>query len=256
MRRLFIPVMVLLFVSLACNISLPDISLPTVDLSQFSLSNQQKVNGSGNVVEEKRVINNYTQVTLSGVGDLFMEQGDSEGITIKAEDNLIQYIRVEVNNGKLLIGVQPGVNINPIKPIEYHLKIKTIEGLNLTGSGSIETPGLIGRTVTVNLAGSGHIKILKADANTINTHLNGSGDVTVGGRIQSQDITIDGAGNYHAENLESSSVKINIPGSGSGFVRALDKLDVSISGSGSVHYKGDPEINQNINGAGQVIQDK
>ena len=208
------------------------------------------------MVEEKRVLNNYTQVTLSGIGDLYMEQGDTEGITIKAEDNLVQYIRVEVNNGRLLIGIQPGVTINPSKPIEYHLTINNVESINLTGSGSIETPGLVGRNITVNMSGSGHIKILKADANSITTHLSGSGDITVAGRIQNQDVTIDGAGNYHGEDLECSSSKVDISGSGSAYVQALAQLNASISGSGSIHYKGNPEITQNISGAGQIVEDK
>jgi hypothetical protein len=181
MRRITLIISILLLATLACNISLPDITMPEVDLSQIGFGSQQKINGSGKVVQEKRVIKDYTNVTLAGMGNLIMEQGDSEGINIEAEDNLIQFIRVEVINGKLIIGVQPGVNINPTQPINYHLYIKTVEGINLTGSGSIETPGIIGRTLTVNMSGSGHIKILKIDANSIISRLSGSGDIESGG---------------------------------------------------------------------------
>jgi len=242
--------------TLACNITLPDISMPEVDLSQISFGSQQKIDGSGKMVQEKRVIQNFSNVTLAGMGDLVMEQGDSEGIDIQADDNLIQYIRVEVNNGKLVIGIQPGITINPSKPISYHLKIKTIDGINLTGSGSIETPGIIGRSITVNMSGSGHVKILKVDANSITTHLSGSGDIEAGGRIQAEDVTIDGAGNYRSADMVSSTAKINISGSGSAYVQALDQLNATISGSGSVHYIGNPVIKQNISGAGLIVQDK
>lgn len=269
MRRIAWLISILLFVTLACDISVPEINLPQVklslpeinppqvDLSQISIGgSQQKITGSGKVVHENRVITDYTDVTLSGVGQVLLEQGDSEGIDIEAEDNLIQHLRVEVNNGKLNIGLQPGVSVNPTRPIIFHLKIKTVEGINLSGSGSIETPGIIGRKLTVNLSGSGHIKIKNADANSITTRLNGSGDIEIGGRIQSQDITIEGSGNYRAGSLESSQAKINIPGSGSAFVQSPGQLDITISGSGTVHYIGNPEIKQNISGAGQIIKDK
>jgi len=256
MRRIYLLTSILLLMTLACNITLPDISMPEVDLSQISFGSQQKIDGSGKMVQEKRVIQNFSNVTLAGMGDLVMEQGDSEGIDIQADDNLIQYIRVEVNNGKLVIGIQPGITINPSKPISYHLKIKTIDGINLTGSGSIETPGIIGRSITVNMSGSGHVKILKVDANSITTHLSGSGDIEAGGRIQAEDVTIDGAGNYRSADMVSSTAKINISGSGSAYVQALDQLNATISGSGSVHYIGNPVIKQNISGAGLIVQDK
>ena len=106
------------------------------------------------------------------------------------------------------------------------------------------------------MSGSGHIKIVKLDANSITARLSGSGDIEVGGRIQSQDVKIDGAGNYRAPDLISTTAKINISGSGSAYTQVLDSLNASISGSGSVHYKGSPQITQNISGAGQVVQDK
>jgi hypothetical protein len=256
MRRKIICILLLLMTSVACDISLPTISIPEPDLSLFNLNAQEKVVGSGNVTQESRVIKDYNDITLSGMGNLIFEQGDSEGIKIEAEDNLIQYIRVEVNKGKLTIGIQPGISISPTKPINYHLKIKNLEAINLTGNGSVEAAGVVSRKMTIDMSGSGHIKILNIDASSLLLKLDGSGDVDLGGKVQSQDISIDGAGNYQASDLTSASGKVNISGSGSAFVKMLEVMEVNISGSGTVHYKGSPEIKQNISGAGQIVQDK
>lgn len=255
MRRAILCIVLLILTSVACDISLPTISIPEPDLSMFNFNTQEKIIGSGNVTEEDRVIKDYTEIVLSGVGDLILEQGDSEGLKIQAEDNLIQYIRVEVNKGKLTIGLQPGVSISPTKPISYHLKIKSLEGIYLSGNGSVEAAGVVGRKITVEMSGSGHIKILTLDAASLTLKMDGSGDVELGGRAQSQDVNINGAGNYHGEELVSSTGKVNISGSGSAFVKILELLDITISGSGTVHYQGNPEIKQNISGAGQIIQE-
>ena len=255
MRRVLSLIFILILASMACDISIPTISMPDIDLSQFNFNSQDKIAGSGKVVEEDRVIKDFSEITLSGMGNLILEQGDAEGLKIQAEDNLIQYIKVEVNKGKLEIGIQPGVSISPTKPINYHLKIKTLEAINLTGNGTIESPGVVARKLSIDMSGSGHIKILDVETGSIVTKLSGSGDVELGGKAQSQDTTIEGAGNFHGSELQCGTGKVNIPGSGSAFVKVLDRMEVNISGSGAVHYKGNPEIKQNISGAGQVIQD-
>ena len=266
MRRLWMLVVIYLLLSLACDfstpeismpdISLPNVSMPQIDLSQLNLDKAQTQTGSGKVVEENRVITNFTDITLSGIGDLIIEQGDSEGLKIEAEDNLIQYLRVEVNKGKLVIGVQPGITLHPTKPITYHLKVKSIEAINLTGNGSIETAGLSGRRIKIVMGGSGRIKILNLDANAVDVTLSGSGDIELAGKMQDQVVILSGAGSYKAPELQTSTAKITISGSGSAFVQSLDQLTVDISGSGVVHYKDNPEIKQNITGSGQIVQDK
>ncbi|MCJ7666613.1 MAG: DUF2807 domain-containing protein, partial [Actinobacteria bacterium] len=49
----------------------------------------EKIIGSGNVISEDRAVPGFSKISISGSGDLFIEQGDEESITITAEDNLI-----------------------------------------------------------------------------------------------------------------------------------------------------------------------
>ncbi len=274
MRRIWILALVCLLVGVACDISVPDvdlpeisvpeismpeidlsdISLPEFDLSLLNIFKPETIAGSGNVVEENRVMGNYREVTLSGVGDLILEQSDSEGLVVSAEDNLIQYIRTEVSQGKLIIGVQPGITLQPTQPVRYHLKINILEALNLSGSGTIEAVGVMGRRLKINMDGSGHIKILNLDANAVEVKLSGSGDVEMAGNILEQDVNISGVGNYVSPELHCGISRIRIPGSGSAYVEATNRLEVDIPGSGKVYYEGNPEIKQNISGSGELIQ--
>jgi hypothetical protein len=256
MRRLWMLTLVFALISLACDFSVPDIALPEFDLSQLNFSNAEVITGAGDVVDEKRAISNYSEVTLAGIGNLVIEEAETEGLVIHAEENLIQYIRAEVNQNRLVIGVQPGITLQPSKPITYRVRVKKIEGIHLTGSGSIEANGLNARKLTVDMGGSGHIKILKLDANGVTTQLTGSGDVELAGDVEEQALTISGAGAYKAPKLHSGIAKVKISGSGSAIVMVTNRLDIDISGSGAVHYKGDPEVNQNISGSGQVVKDE
>jgi hypothetical protein len=263
MRRLWIIALVCLMVGLACDFSVPDISslslpempsLPEINLSQFNLSKSEVVQGSGQVVDEKRLVEDFTEITLSGIGNLVIEQGDSESLTIHAEDNLIEYISSEVNGKKLVIGVQPGITLQPSKTITYRLKVKSVEMITLTGSGSIETAGIIGHKLKVNTSGSGQIKINNLDVNGVTTELSGSGGVVIGGDVGTQTVTLSGSGSYKSNELKCGEASVKISGSGSAYVAADHQLKADISGSGSIHYTGNPEVEQNITGSGQIVQ--
>jgi hypothetical protein len=56
---------------MACTITLPD---------NVSL---QQVRGSGNVVEETRVVSGFDNVILKGVGNIYIEQGTQKGCALK-----------------------------------------------------------------------------------------------------------------------------------------------------------------------------
>jgi len=209
--------------------------------------------GSGKVVTETRDVKYFDRVTLKGSGNLIIEQGDEESLTIEAENNIIPMITTEVQRTNLVIDYEwrfLSIRI-PTKPINFYLKVKDIKAITLSGSGTIKSDSLKGEQIDINISGSG-----KADLNVnvkeINTRISGSGSVKVAGEAEKQEIVISGSGSYPASGLASKECRIVISGSGSCIVRVSDDLDVHISGSGNVSYIGNPMINQDISGSGKV----
>ena len=72
------------------------------------------IKGSGNVVSETRQLTHFDRVTIFGSGHLTVVQGEQEGLTIQADDNLLPYIKSEVAGGSLKLGPED-VNLRPTK---------------------------------------------------------------------------------------------------------------------------------------------
>ena len=64
----------LMIVSSACNVT--SIFIRTID-------------GSGNIVTESREVRGFDRVNLSGFGEVIIEVGDEESLTISTDDNII-----------------------------------------------------------------------------------------------------------------------------------------------------------------------
>jgi len=87
------------------------------------------ISGSGNVTTQTRPVSGISAVSLTWIGELTITQGDSEGLTIEAEDNILPLIATRVEDGKLIIGLVDtvaGNSVVPTKPVKYNLQVKTL----------------------------------------------------------------------------------------------------------------------------------
>jgi hypothetical protein len=233
-------VLVLVVVSMACSVP------------GLVIGDRETIRGSGDVVETTRDVEEFSRLVFAGMGNVTIEQGLTEGLTIEAEQNLIEHLEIEVRGDTLFIGTKEGKNLRPTEPMNFYLNVKDLERVTLSGSGLIEVEEFEAENLRLTLSGSGKIVIDSLEAISLNVTISGSGNIELSGVLEDQDVTISGSGDYDAGGLESSIADILISGSGSAEIRVDDQLDILISGSGNVRYSGSPTIDQSITGSGSV----
>lgn len=196
--------------------------------------NSQSVRGSGVVASQPREAAGFTHVRLAGSGDVILEQTGAESVTVEAEDNLLPLLEATVHDGVLRLGAKPGVSIQTTKPIRYHVTVKALSGINITGSGNVRATGL--------------------DTDRLSTDISGSGSADLTGRADDVDLRITGSGSCDAADLRCKSARVTVSGSGTATVDATDRLTADVTGSGSVHYTGNPAVEKRITGSGAVTR--
>lgn len=209
--------------------------------------------GSGRVVTESRQVQNFSALVASGSGDVVVVQGNTEGLVVEAEDNLMPLIGSEVDNGTLRLGFTPtptATYFRATRPIRYLLTVKTLESVSLNGSGSLATSALQASRLQVTVLGSGSARVDQARLNEIVVDIRGSGNVDLFGKASRQTVTIAGSGEYRAGNLDTDVAQVTIAGSGSASVWSRQQLSVQILGSGSVSYYGSPTVTRSVTGSG------
>lgn len=218
----------------------------------YDLGQLAGLQGSGNVKSQSRDVHDFDRVELAGIGTLNITQGAAEALTIQAEDNLLPKIGSVVQRGTLTLGPVAGANLRPTKPIVFDLTVKQLSGIDVSGSGDVEAPGLTADQLVLTVSGSGRLNTPRITANTLTVQLSGSGTVTASGRTSRQMVSISGSGNYVAADLSSQQAVVGVSGSGSSAVNVSDSLTAIISGSGDVTYRGSPGVQQRITGSGSV----
>ena len=244
--------------------------LPSLACGVLSMNS---VRGSGNIVTKTVDVSNFDSVTLEGSGDVYIEQGRTESLTVSADDNIMPLLVNEVRGSDLVLTAKPNQNINPSKKIVYRITVKDLTALSLkgsgnyyvspiksdsmklalSGSGNINMDDLATGKLNMDLNGSGNIDIAQLTATNIDTSANGSGNFKLAGKADTQDISFSGSGNYQAGDLQTATADITIPGSADVTVWVTDELKVHINGSGTVSYYGKPTVDQTGSGSGRIV---
>ena len=163
------------------------------------------IKGSGQIKSEPRLVSGFDSIDFSGSGELVITQGDSESLTIEADDNILPHILTEVRNGVLEIRFDRddwGTYYRPTRPIRFNLNLKELRSVSLSGSGAISAEALKSDRLSLDVSGSGNVRIDHLEASDLAFDLSGSGQADLFGKVTSQQISISGSGSYQAGDLE------------------------------------------------------
>ncbi|HET9110409.1 MAG TPA: head GIN domain-containing protein [Ktedonobacterales bacterium] len=188
--------------------------------------------GSGVVVTESREVSGFTRIKLAGFGTLNITQTGTESLSITADDNILPHLTSEVVDGTLELGVKPRLSFRPMKHITYTVTVNSLDGIQLTGAGTVHASGIQTQSLSVMISGAG--------------------DMTISGSAPLQTVKISGAGNYDASELQTESSEVTISGAGNARINASRTLNATVSGAGAVKYTGSPQVSQRITGIGSV----
>lgn len=195
------------------------------------------VKGSGEVFTKTLQFKGINAVELATIGDMYIEFGNKEELTIKAEDNIIDYFEIEMIGETLRIDLKEKISLRPSKPIKYYLTVKSLESLATTSAGDIIAPDFDGDKLKVKVSSAGDIELGNLNINDLEITMSSAGDVTFktfnGDQI---DVSISSAGDLHADKIIAEEAEIVLRSAGDARINylAVKSLDVSISSAGDV----------------------
>lgn len=194
--------------------------------------NGETIRGSGVVKSETRDVADFSEIESAGSGDVRVERGDEDSLTVEADDNILPLIETTVKDGKLKLKIKDNVSVNTTKPILFRITTRKLNAVAIAGAGNLDAKNV--------------------DATSFSITISGSGAITASGKTETLAITISGSGSVDTLGLPAKSVEATVTGDGDIDVHAAEKLDVNIVGSGSIEYSGSPQITRRIVGSGNI----
>ncbi len=248
--------------------------------------------GNGNVKTEKRNTADFTGIKLLCSADLYIHQG-STSVEVKADENILKFIKTTVNDGVLEINVK-NRSFRSATVLEVHVSLSNLEMLkslgsgdikfvdtfkahdllvNMSGSGDLEADfdvtnlelkvngsgdtelSGIGGTFKISVSGSGDLDAEELKLEDCFVKNNGSGDIALSGKTNSLTVTAAGSGDIDSYNLTAVNATINNSGSADITLNIVEELKIRLNGSGDVTYRGNPtKVDVSSRGSGEVYK--
>ena len=211
--------------------------------------------------KETRDVSGFDKILVREFGEVRIIQGDTEKLTIEADDEVIQKIKTEVIDGCLHLGVgrqwmekifeaiSAGIASQPIK---FVITVKSLSELAVRGAALVKAEDIKSDNLSLILKGAGKMQIDGLEVGNLVVSFPGAGEIALTGKAAVQEVSLSGVGSYNAAGLQSRRCKVVLNGMGKATVWVEEELDASCRGLGVIEYRGNPEVKKNISGFGSV----
>jgi hypothetical protein len=237
---------------------------------------QDVIRGSRDMVTLELEVEEFDRISIMGAGDIALKQGEGPLLLVTIDDNLLDYLQAEVENGQLILGFDPeksrNKDLRPSKPIRFEITLPTLSTLSIYGaadvksekleldqftidiygSGDVWVDRLLCPQVSINVLGVGDIVVEDLGADHLEVSIPGHGTVKLAGVVTEQRVKLPGAGRYLAANLQSKTTDIRMPGIADAKIWVTDKLYADITGLGDLQYYGNPQVFHTGMGSGDL----
>lgn len=207
------------------------------------------IEGNGRETTESRTLDEFSGIEVGGAYKLMLTRDQAQSLAIRADENVVPYIKTEVRNGRLHIFSDENI----CDEVEIAISMAELTDISASGAVDVETTNRF-TTGEFLLDASGAVEAnLDIEAEKIRTRLSGAGEIEYRGKAGRHQVNISGAGELNAFDLVANQYDIDLSGAAACSVHVLSELNVQASGASSVRYRGKPSvINQDISGAGSV----
>ncbi len=211
-----------------------------------------KRESSGSITTENRTIGNFNAIELVDNIDVFYTQDSTQSLKIEAGEHLIDYIKTDIVNNKLVI-YEANNDILNTKRIRVYVSNDSINTVRVEGSGNFNGDQINCTSFDLALIGSGDVNI-NATLTNYNLMLSGSGNINSTGSSHTQHIEVKGSGNVGGKHFYSNHATVQLSGSGNITLKTGVSLVASLTGSGNIYYYGNPpSVTTSVTGSGNII---
>lgn len=222
----------------------------------FAQNKEKKRNGD---ISDTREVSSFSAIDIELAADIYVRQADNYSLVAEGAESVLERIKTEVKDGKLLITTQSNwKNWNQFEKIKIYITTTTLDDLVFSGVGKVELEGKwTVQRLNLQLEGVHNVYIPNINLADLKVKFDGTGSVELGGQSEKASLIINGTGSIFANDLAVTNARCAVNGLGKLECNVTDELVADVSGMGSILYSGEPKkVRSSVNGLGKVKAQK
>ncbi len=192
-------------------------------LTALVVSGCTSVEGSGDVTSQTPQLPPFDRVFVGGIVNATIEQGETDALTITADDNLFENITAEVQDGQLRLDTRDVANPTQLTfRVTVH-DLKAVEVIDLAD-----------------------VEVQDVKTERLEVTLDEMGTVTARGDVETLDVNASGSAEFDGTGLVSASAQVRARGMSEVVVNAQDSAQFWAEDSANVQQVGEGSVERNV----------
>jgi len=207
----------------------------------------------GPVKKEIRDIGAFTAIEVSDGIDVYLSQGEAKPLIVEAQEQLIEDLITEVEDGVLKIYLDR--NFTFVKTARVSVTAPKIRKLKTSGGSDLTAEAIIaGKELVIEASSGSDIKI-EVEVEHIGIKASGGSDVDIFGTANKLVARTSGGSDLNGFGLIVHKAKLESSGGSDIKIHVLDELWAIASGGSDIIYKGNPtDLKIESSSSSDVIQ--
>jgi len=209
--------------------------------------------------KQTRRTGNFDGISASGAVNVFLRQGNETSVVVEANDEVLKYLKTEVQNGVLKIYRDKDFNWKDLMgnnnsgKINVYITCAQLKAITVSGASDVRGESAF-TADEFKLQSSGASDItLSLRVKSLDVSCSGASDVKLSGQADRQKVSVSGGSDYQAYSLQSRSVNIQASGASEAYVSVDGEVTANASGASDIRYKGNARVVSNrASGASSV----
>lgn len=199
------------------------------------------VSGDGNVVSERRVVNSFNSLSITGPFKIVFSNNPNNDffLQVTADKNLQQYVTIDQIGLSVFVNIKPGIDISRFTQMVLHVDNRDIHKLTINTNSFQQSEGSIFSCDELHLKITGSTPIafdirtrkLYAEISNLNT-------TSLMGEVEETVILNNNNGLLSCFNLKSNTLRLKNSGNGSVEIYGDKQLEITNQNMGHVYYSG------------------
>jgi hypothetical protein len=198
------------------------------------------IQGSGTSVTLEVPLADFSGVDASCVYDVQAVRADAFEVTIEVDDNLAEFLDVRVEDGSLVLDVQPGTF--EFTRLRASVSLPQLDAFDLSGAAALNVTGFVSDQPLVALTSADASAAGDIVAGDTLVLAEGNSRVTLAGSGNDLRLGASGSASVDLRDYPVQDVTAEVDGAGESIVLVEGRLDAVASGVARLRFLGDPEL--------------
>lgn len=210
------------------------------------------IKGNGNVVEQNRKTGDFSKIEVSRGMNVYISQGETYKVVVKADENLLDAIETE-NEGDVLI-IRATQNIRSATSKKVFITVPNLEEIEASsGSNIFSETKLVFRDLTVSTSSGSNVK-LEINSEKSEFSSSSGSNINLQGKTNSFMAKASSGSNIKAEELIVENCDAEASSGSNIWITAKNDFSGDVSSGANIFVYGNPK-NSNIekSSGGNVI---